>query len=324
MVISKPIFTINLLTMPKSYKKTCKKCNSKNIKKDWRMRGKQRYKCKDCKHLFQNKSRKLYKVNINKLYYRYSKGKQTYKELAREFNISIKTVQKYLDLYEIQEKTIASKEIVLLIDTTYFGSFWLMLFKDAKSKKILHYKIVDYETNQAYKEWILELEQQWWIIKAIVSDGRRWLLGWFDNIPTQMCQFHQKQIVRRYLTLNPILKPNIELRKIVNVLHMTDKNSFSLWLNKWYEKNKNFLNEKSINLKWKTYFIHKKTRSAYFSLKKHLKYLFIYQDYLWKLEIPNTTNSLESYFWHIKDKIRLHRGLKKKRKIKLIISLLNL
>jgi hypothetical protein len=59
-----------------------------------------------------------------------------------------------------------------------------------------------------------------------------------------MCQFHQKQIVRRYLTLNPILKPNIELRKIVNILHMTDKNSFSLWLNEWYEKNKKFLKER--------------------------------------------------------------------------------
>jgi hypothetical protein len=83
------------------------------------------------------------------------------------------------------------------------------------------------------------------------------------------------------------------------------------------------LNERWINSEWRKYFIHKKTRSAYFSLKRNLKYLFIYQDYLNQIEIPNTTNCLETMFWHIKDKVRLHRGLKKERKIKLVIALLN-
>ena len=324
MVITKPIFTINLPAMPKSYKKVCKKCSSENIKKDWFMRGKQRYKCKECWYVFLNKSRKKYKVDIGNLYYQYSKRKQTYSELAEDYNLSIRTVQKYLDLYNVKEIKTSTQNIVLLIDTSYFGAFWLMLFKDCKSKKILNYKIVDYETNQAYKDWILELEEQWWKIEAIVCDGRRWLLWGFQNTPTQMCQFHQKQIIKRYLTLNPILKPNIELRRIVNDLHITDKDSFSLWLDNWYNKHQDFLNERWVNLKWKLYFIHKKTRSAYFSLKRHLKYLFIYQDYLWKIDIPNTTNGLEGYFWHIKDKIRLHRGLRKDRKIKLLISLLNI
>ncbi len=310
--------------MPKSYKKICKKCRSKEIKKDWFMRDRQRYKCKKCWYVFLNKSRKKYKVDIDELYYRYSKRKQTYSELAEDYNISIKTVQKYLDLYSIQNNKKTYKKVVLLIDTSYFGAFGLMLFKDCETKKVLNYKIVDYETNKAYKDWILELEKEWWEIKAIVCDGRRWLLWWFENIPTQMCQFHQKQIIKRYLTLNPILEPNKELRKLVNDLHITDKDSFSLWLNEWYEKHQDFLNERWINLKWKRYFIHKKTRSAYFSLKRHLKYLFIHQDYLWQIEIPNTTNGLESQFWHIKDKIRLHRGLRKDRKIKLVCSLLNL
>lgn len=309
--------------MPKSYKKTCKKCRSKETKKDWFMRDRQRYKCKKCWYVFLNKSRKKYKVDIDKLYYQYSIRKQTYSELAEDYNISIKTVQKYLDLCSIQNNKTTFKKVVLLIDTSYFGTFGLMLFKDSKNNKILHYKIVDYETNKAYKEWIMDLKKEWWEIEAIVCDGRRWLLWWFENIPTQMCQFHQKQIIRRYLTLNPILETNKELRKIVNDLHITDKDSFELWLNEWYDKNKCFLDERWINLKWKRYYIHKKTRSAYFSLKRNLKYLFIYQDYLWKIEIPNTTSWLESQFWHIKDKIRLHRGLKKDRKIKLVCFLLN-
>lgn len=59
-----------------------------------------------------------------------------------------------------------------------------------------------------------------------------------------MCQFHQKQIIRRYLTLNPILETNKELRKIVNDLHITDKDSFELWLNEWHDKHKGFLDER--------------------------------------------------------------------------------
>jgi hypothetical protein len=83
------------------------------------------------------------------------------------------------------------------------------------------------------------------------------------------------------------------------------------------------MKEKGVNSKWKEYYIHRKTRSAYFSLKRNLKYLFIYQEYLWELDIPNTTNGIESLFSHIKYKVNLHRWLRKDRKLKLICSLLN-
>jgi hypothetical protein len=69
-------------------------------------------------------------------------------------------------------------------------------------------------------------------------------------------------------------------------------------------------------------FVHKKTRSAYKSLKNNLKYLFTRYDYYWIIDIPNTTNGLEWFFGHIKAKISLHRWLKKERKIKLILALL--
>jgi len=40
-------------------------------------------------------------------------------------------------------------------------------------------------------------------IKAIICDGRQGLFGLFGDIPMQMCQFHQIQIVQRYLTRKP-------------------------------------------------------------------------------------------------------------------------
>jgi hypothetical protein len=52
-----------------------------------------------------------------------------------------------------------------------------------------------------------------------------------------------------------------------------------------------------------------------------LKYLFCSYDHIWVIDIPNTTNALEWVFGHLKGKVSLHRGLKKERKIKLILSL---
>jgi hypothetical protein len=106
-------------------------------------------------------------------------------------------------------------------------------------------------------------------------------------------------------------------------LPKTDKESFSQWLDDWYNKYKDWLNEKWIDKNWRTYFIHRKSRSAYYSLKRNLPYLFVYQDYYWILDIPNTTNWLEALFWHLKSKLRCHPWLRLDRKIKFVTFLLN-
>jgi uncharacterized protein YdaU (DUF1376 family) len=60
-----------------------------------------------------------------------------------------------------------------------------------------------------------------------------------------MCQFHQIKIIERYITKNPILQANKDLRFIVSRLTKTDKQSFELWLEEWFIKNKEFLSEKT-------------------------------------------------------------------------------
>ena len=307
------------------FKRICPKCNSKNTKKDWKRRGRQSYKCNSCGYVWITKSRKSNSKLAEKLYYLYTVRKQTYSELSHDYWLSKKTIQKLFDnlVIKFNTKLPIWKEVILLIDTTYFGNFGLMVFRDAYNKKPLHFQIVNYETNRAYKEGIQYLIQQWVLIKAIVSDWRRWLLWWFNWIPTQMCHFHQKSIIRRYLTQKPRLKPNQELNEIVDKLTYTDKESFTYWLDKWYNKYKDWLNEKWVDKNWRVYYIHRKTRSAYYSLRRNLPYLFVYQDYWWKLDIPNTTNWLESYFWYLKTRLRCHPWLSLERKIKFITFLLN-
>jgi hypothetical protein len=139
-----------------------------------------------------------------------------------------------------------------------------------------------------------------------------------------MCVFHQIQIITRYITRRPKLQANIDLRELTLLLTKTDKESFIWWLDNWYNKYKYFLDEKYINpFNWKFRYIHSRTRSAYFSLKRNLPYLWTWYDYLWKINIPKTTNSLDWLFTHLKTKIKIHRWLKKKRRLKIAFSLLD-
>jgi len=307
------------------FKRICPKCKSKDTKKDWKRRWRQSYKCKSCNYVWISKSKRNKTINVKLLYYLYVIRKQTLSELSQDYWLSKKTIQKMFDNLElnIEQKLPIWKEVILLIDTTYFGDFWLMVFKDSDSKQILYYQVVDYETNQAYKDWVKYLIDKWVIIKAIVSDWRRWLLGWFGWIPTQMCHFHQKAIVRRYITKNPKLQPNKEIKEIVDWLNRTNKESFTHWLDEWYNKHKNWLNEKWVDKNWRKYYKHRKTRSTYYSLRRNLPYLFVYQDYYLELNIPNTTNWLETVFWHIKTKLRCHSWLRLDRKLKFIKFLIS-
>lgn len=205
------------------------------------------------------------------------------------------------------------------MDTTYWGrAFGVMLFKDNITKENLLKYYVKNETNSLYIRGVQELKNKGFEIVAIVCDGRKGLLQSFEGVPVQMYQFHQKQIVVRYLTMKPKLQAGQELMKIVDFLTNTDKESFEGALGLWYEKWKDFLNERSVNpLTNNTFYTHKRLRSAYRSLKNNLPWLFTWYDHF-ELEIPNTTNAIDGHFADLKNKLRNHNGLSLDRKKKFI------
>jgi hypothetical protein len=63
-----------------------------------------------------------------------------------------------------------------------------------------------------------------------------------------MCQFHQRMIVRRYVTKNPVLMPNQELNSVVKWLCRTDKPCFEQELTRRYNKHEKFLKEKAVSI----------------------------------------------------------------------------
>ena len=101
-------------------------------------------------------------------------------------------------------------------------------------------------------------------------------------------------------------------------MKQTDKESFIGGLNDWFFKWNDFLNERSTNKETsKSYYTHKRLRSAYRSLKTNLPFLFTWYDHF-DINIPNTTNAIDGHFSDLKNKLRNHNGLSLIRKRKFI------
>ena len=131
------------------------------------------------------------------------------------------------------------------MDTTYFGrSFGVMVFKNSLDGVVLYKQYVHYETNTLYLAGISEIARRGIDIQGIVCDGRRGLFGLFGAIPLQMCQFHQIQIVLRYLTRKPKTQAAIELKKLTLKMKQQSKEEFVNCLNNWYLRWSDYLNER--------------------------------------------------------------------------------
>lgn len=259
------------------------------------------------------------RLHNNVLWEEYMLGKQTYAQLAKKYNCCIKTIQRKIDAVKANNNRKEPRKIVVLMDTTYWGrGFGVMLFKDGLTKENLLKYYVKNKTNALCVQGINELESMGFQITGIVYDGRKGLIQSFKNIPVQMRQFHQLAIIRKYLTKKPKLKAAQELMEVVDLIKKTDKESFEGAIELWFDKWKEFLNESTINpITSKSFYTHKRLRSAYRSLKNYIPWLFTWYTNI-ELNIPNTTNAIGGHFADLKNKLRMHNGLNKERKIKFI------
>lgn len=230
---------------------------------------------------------------------------------------------KQRDEYIVDEKTHNPRAVNLVCDATFYGKrkdkLGTLVFKDVESKEILIWKHIESETVQDYKYLKEELQELGYIIQSVTLDGKRGLYKAFKDIPIQMCHFHQKKIIQRYITMRPKLDASKDLKIIVTRLTYTTEKNLTQKLDDWYEIYKYFLDETSISsTTGKVHYPHPRIRAAYRSLRTNLPYLFTYKNYK-KLNIQNTTNALEGgVFSHMKNMISLHRGLSKSLKLNLV------
>lgn len=307
-------------------KKNCPNCGNRNTKKHGKRNRKQRYLCINCRHCWGGNKHKNDQWVVG-AYRKYARGRQTLEDISKDYNMSDRTVKKYFDLHcpFTGEIRIPKKPVNLIIDATFFTKSDGVLIARADSKNMI-WKEIETEKVEYYEELVSALQNAGVLFSSFVIDGKRgvlhMLLKKFSNIPVQLCQFHQLQIITRYLSKKPKLEAGKELRRLSLTLTKTDRKSFTKALDLWHKKWEDFLAGKTINpITGRWHFTHKRLRSAYRSLKTNLPYLFTYLDYP-ELKIPNTTNSCDGSFAHWKGKLGVHRGLKKERRNKMMNYLL--
>lgn len=292
-----------------------------NTKKNGRRNRKQRYKCISCRHRWGGK--KSLHDWVQKAYQQYTLERQTLQNLSSTYGKSKKTIRKYFDQYDavIGEIIAPQKPVNLILDATFFHRREGVLVVRGNGRNIL-WQEIETESIAVYDALLNDLVAANIQFLSCTTDGRRGVLrlleGKFPGLPIQLCQFHQVQIVTRYLSKKPRLSAGIELRNLTLTLSKIDRKTFTEKLQEWHEKWNTFLKEKTINPYSKRWsYTHRRIRSAYRSLKTNLPWLFTHQDFP-KLHIPNTTNSCDGSFAHWKNKLKIHRGLSQNRKRKML------
>ena len=282
------------------------------------LRGRiQRYKCNDCGRRFDGGIRRSKAQVITD----YIEGKQTLEQLADKYQVSTRTIARDLEGMRYVQKISKYKQVVIQMDTTYWGRYFgLMVIKDSLRKKILWRKYVTHETIADYLEGVTWLERQGFQIYGIVVDGMQGLMQSLKRYPVQMCQFHQQMIVRRYLAEDPDLEAAKDLLALINSITVMDKYDFINAFTEWHKKYKDVLDERvhDRRIKRKTPpYMRPRLRSAYLSIKRNMYWLWTFYDYPNRF-IPNTNNGLEGIFSDIKSKVRVHSGITKEHRMKLI------
>ena len=257
-------------------------------------------------------------MSASELWHQYSHHKQTYAELAQHYSVSESTIKRLLrGVTEEFESKIIPLSGIILMDTTYFGRNWgVVVLMDASSRKVLWRKYVCNEKLIDYQEGIDFILSKKYEVLGIVCDGLRGIFNQFSCFAVQMCQRHQIDIVRRYLTRNPKLESGKELYNLTKNITKLSENEFVTRFEQWHQKWINFLNERTkYEFTGKTYFTHKKLRSAWLSIKRNLPYLFVFENIT---GMPNTNNALEGTFTALKNRLRNHNGMSKENRKRFI------
>lgn len=274
--------------------------------------GVQIYKCKKCGVRFRNERRE--KVILEKdIWFDYVFKKQVHRELVEKYSLDKRTVHSYLEKYVLPIKTHTPRALFVIVDATYFRKVkntepWCaVVFRDPIAKENLWWGFGDVENHNLYLQGRTYLENLGYVVLGVTGDGISCLRKVFSDIPFQMCLVHMERIVVRKITRNPKLEAGIVFLALVKTLGHCPSLIFKERFKKYVEKYRDFLNEKSFNLESEREdWTHKELHSAVLSLMTFLPYLFSYEK---TKELSPTTNSLEGHFSHVKDIVRIHRGI---------------
>jgi hypothetical protein len=282
--------------------------------------GKQRYFCKQCNFSFLLLRHDVKNKNEFIWFKKWIIERQVYKYLVRDSGYSQSKIQRIFNQYlnsapvvEIRSKT----RVHLLIDGSYFpNGLCLILYYDHNLRYVQLYRETNQEKYTEIKEDLQNLKKLGVDVYSVTCDGHKAILKSikkvFPNAIIQRCLVHIKRQVRNYLSSKPKLEQSASLLKLSNqITSIKSIEDSNIWLGaffNWYKINHEFINQKTQSQNTgRFWYTHKNLHAAFSLLENAIPNMFNYLD---DEQIPNTTNRIENYFTHLKDKLRIHRGLR--------------
>jgi transposase-like protein len=177
------------------------------------------------------------------------------------------------------------------------------------------YRLTNREALRELKEDLRAIKDIGIEIESVTCDGAANIIRAVKEVcpeaVIQRCTFHISNEICIWLTKKPKSEAARELRTIAMALSSVKTNiDAQMWLKDfidWENKHHEYINEKSFDEesgRW--WYTHKMLHRSFTHIKRAIPYMFNYTLYS---KIPKTSNSIESFFGHLKDHLRLHRGL---------------
>ena len=297
----------NLKKRPYEQKK-CPSCGSRITKRNGTRNGKQLYKCMACGRQFRAGDT----MTDKELWTLYQASKQTVAEIAAIAGKSPSTVKRRLRGIDIrwEQPSLEGTNGFVHLDVTYWGRNWgVLLALDDATCRPLYVAFVKHETIADYVKAVETITGMGYVIKGIIIDGMRSLFDTFPHYKIQMCQFHLRSIVDRYLTKSPRLKAAVALKKLMERLVSLKREEFEREFGQWRKDWAHTLNRQTTSKRTgKSHYTHKRLRAAMNSVTFYLPYLFTCQEKGCE-GMPNTNNKIEGVFTDLKKNLNNHSGM---------------
>ncbi len=301
----------------------CPQCGSLDVIR-WGVRnGVQRHKCRSCKTLFSSRRKDISKSNRLPWFRKWVLGKMSVEELSTASGYSSRQLHRWFDEYLEEYPTWSIKTalpIYLLIDGTYYSDgHCLVVYRAENLKRTIFYRFTKSEDDDEIASDLMNIRDMGYEVEGITTDGGdniiRAVEYVYPHVPRQRCVVHVQRECLSSITLHPRSPEGRLLKAIVmNISGIRTNNDKMWWLktfNNWAEENEEYVLKKAtLPGTNATYFVRNDLRKAYIHLKRAVPNLF---EYIGHPGLPRTTNALEAFFGHVKDQLRIHRGLSETR-----------
>lgn len=207
-------------------------CGSRITKRNGTRNGKQLYKCMACGRQF-----RAGKAMTNaELWTWHQANKQTVAELSALTGKSPSAIKRRLREVAVnwERPGLEGMSGFVHLDVTYWSRDWgVMLALDDATCRPLYVAFIRHENVADYVKAADTITGNGCAVKGIVIDGMSSLFGAFSQYRIQMCQFHMRSIVDRYLTKNQSLRAAVALKALMESLAMLEGAEFAREFRQW-------------------------------------------------------------------------------------------